>query len=177
PTPGSSRPRRRCCCSSRSGRAWRRPSSRRDAGPSSSATDGPVPQGLPEPSERGPPVADPVLLLRRELCHGQRRTIALLHRDEDRVVAEAARATRLQHQQAFTRALGPPLGAARPGAGRNALVPRGATLRRDVADALDEQLEVLLLRGAGAGEPGGAWTGSAAERVDLDARVVGERRH
>src|SRR5436309_11723793 len=104
-------------------------------------------------------MADAILLGRRQLRDGP--TVLRPVRDEDRVVAEAAGPAGLEDERTLAHAFRPHLAAIGPRARRNASVPGRAFAVPDRPDAVDEALEVRLVGGAVAGEPGGARARSA----------------
>src|SRR6266508_4094900 len=122
--------------------------------------------------ERLAPVADRVLLLRRELGVGMRLPASL----EDRVVAEACR-TAGRAYQATGLAPGPDV---LPAVGQDQggrADERGAqVLVGDVGQLVEQQLVVCRVAGAPARPAGAEHTRCAAQRVDGDPRVVGHGR-
>jgi hypothetical protein len=123
-----------------------------------------------------------MLLLGRELaeCTAARR----LHRGlEDRVVAEAAGTLRDDRDPTAARPaphddLEGTAIADRGGArqGEDADVPGEAALRRQPGELLQQLRVVLLVRGARTRVAAGPNARSPIERLDLQARIVGERR-
>src|SRR3569623_96920 len=116
-------------------------------------------------------------VLRPDARLGERH--AELRREEQRVVAEAAGAARRVEDHAFTRAVrGDHVVAERPGdigQREHRAKPAGALRGRHAGERLEQLLVVRGVVVAGAGVARAVDAGCAAERVDLEAAVVGER--
>ena len=127
-----------------------------------------------QPRERLPAVADRVLLRARELGRGPAELID----EEHGIVAEAAGASRVVEDPSSP----DPLAHDRARVVRMAEVDdcaderRPAVRRIDVRERLEQPGDVVRIARAGAAIACRADTGGAAQRIDDDPRVVGERR-
>ncbi len=112
--------------------------------------------------------------LRRQLGSGGAEPDRL----EDRVIAEPARATRLSEHAAFPRAMRDQRRRIVGGAHEcdDALIVPRPTFRRNIAQLVEQLQQIGLIGRMLAGISRRIHTRPTVERIDLDARVVGNRR-